>query len=220
MLYEMDYLQNLAEINWFDWFIILITILLAYKFIVSLFDWFVDKLGLETKAMRQKREDHELLVKTSQGLIALQDKHDRDDKKLEECISTFIEETRKENDVLREEMRQFTENRIHDREQSFAIQKELTNSIRVVAESQVDRDQKIEALMCGSKELLGDTIDQRFDKYVELHGIPQTEVDEFDAIYEAYAGLKGNHGREFKYKYVKENLPVIPVSTKLMLEEK
>ena len=51
-----------------------------------------------------------------------------------------------------------------------------------------------------------------------LHVIPQTEVDEFDAIYEAYSGLKGNHGREFKYKYVKENLPVIPVETKLVMD--
>lgn len=97
--------------------------------------------------------------------------------------------------------------------------KELTNSVKAITKGQDERDEQIAALMEGSKELLGDTIDQRYDKYISLGGIPQNEVDEFDAIYNAYTGLKGNHGRETKYKYVKEHLPVLPVKTEIITDK-
>ena len=58
------------------------------------------------------------------------------------------------------------------------------------------------------------------EKHVkQLHGIPENEVDEFRAIYDAYAGLNGNHGRERKYNYVMTSLPVIQVETKIMDNE-
>ena len=211
----MDELQYLQEINYGLVFLSAIAILIAIKFLVSLFEWFINKLGLETKGMRQKRQDHELLIKTSENLAELKNKHDHDDCELKECLSSFIEETKRENEMLRNEMRQFSENRIHDRQQSFEIQKELTDSIKVIVDGQEDRDKQIEALMCGSKELLGDTIDQRYAKYISLGGIPQNEVDEFDDLYVAYKRLHGNHGRDAKYDYVKEHLPVIPVEVTL-----
>lgn len=74
--------------------------------------------------------------------------------------------------------------------------------------------------MCGSKELLGNTIDERYARYIELGGIPQNEIDEFDSIFEAYQNLNGNHGRETKYEYVKNHLSVIPVKTELVMKQK
>ena len=41
----------------------------------------INKLGLETKWMREKREEHELLLNTSNSLIILRQKHDEDMKK-------------------------------------------------------------------------------------------------------------------------------------------
>ena len=75
------------------------------------------------------------------------------------------------------------------------------------------RDLQIEALMFGTKELLGIEIDQKYDKFIKIQGILSDEVDEFNSIYEAYRKLKGNHNREKKYNYVNDNLPVIPVTT-------
>jgi len=183
----MVHIENLININWYNVFIGFITLVLGWQFLYKTFiEGIIKRFGIETKAMREKREDHELLINTSKSLIALQERHEKDERKLEKCLSEFIEETKNKNE-------------------------ELTYSIKVVMDGQLERDRQIEALMCGSKELLGDTIDQRYSRYIALGGIPENEVDEFDSIYEAYKGLKGNHGRETKYNYVKEHLPVIPV---------
>lgn len=93
------------------------------------------------------------------------------------------------------------------------IQKDLKNSIELLTKSDVNRSLQIESLMVGTKELLGDTIDQKYEKYIRLGGIPSDEVDEFNSVYDAYRGLKGNHNREKKYEYVMNNLPIMPVTT-------
>lgn len=43
--------------------------------IISLTEWLIDGLGIETNGMRKRREEHELLVKTSSNLTALQEKY-------------------------------------------------------------------------------------------------------------------------------------------------
>lgn len=53
-------------------------ILFGAKAIVSLFEWVINKLGLETKEMRKRREGHDLLIQTSQGLASLQKQHEKD----------------------------------------------------------------------------------------------------------------------------------------------
>jgi hypothetical protein len=131
--------------------------------------------------------------------------------KLEKMLSEFMVE-------VRNEIKQFTSNRVHDREQSLEIQKELTNSIKAVAEIQMERDEKIDALICGSKELLGSTIDQLYSRYLALNGVPENEVDELDDIFQAYKRLNGNHRRDLKYDYIKNHLEVIPVETKLVIK--
>lgn len=190
----MDAIENITQINYLTTCLSVLSILLAFKFLTITFDWFVERFGIETKQMRKRREDHKLLINTSQNVIALQEKGEKDNNGLRDCLTSFIEETRKENQELRAEM-------------------------RTLAVGHQNRDKQIEALMCGSKELLGDTIDKRYDKYIRLKGIPQNEVDEFNDIYLAYARLNGNHGRETKYQYVKQNLPVIPVETKLLIDD-
>ena len=99
------------------------------------------------------------------------------------------------------------------REQSIRIQKDLKESIEYLAKSDSTRSEQIESLMTGTKELLGDKIDQKYEKYIRLGGIPSDEVDEFNSVYDAYRGLMGNHNREKKYNYVTDNLPIIPVTT-------
>lgn len=77
-------MNNIIELTKIDFayvFIAVILILVGIKFIVSLFEWIVRKLSLETKWMRQKREEHDLLIKTSQNLTALQKKHEEDVKR-------------------------------------------------------------------------------------------------------------------------------------------
>ena len=197
----------------------IIAAMLTFKFLSDLFEWFIKKFGIETKSMREKRENKELLKTTAENLAALQTKHTADEESFRKNLNDYMNESREDRKALHAEMKQYSENRISDRKQSFQIQKELTDSIKEIAKGQDERERQIIALMEGSKELLGDTIDQRYDKYIALKGIPQNEVDEFDAIYNAYGGLKGNHGRQTKYEYVKEHLPVLPVKTEVITNE-
>lgn len=182
--------------------------------------------GIKTKS----DIEHELIVQTSQDLATLQKQHVKDmeefqkrqdenvsqsiahDKVIREELQAFTTEVRDAINLLNAQMEQYNENRVHDRAQSFEIQKQLNDRSD-------DRDKKIEALMLGSMELLGDKIDQRFSRYVSLDGIPENEVDEFDGIFAAYKGLGGNHKREEKYKYVKNHMRVIPVESKLKIDE-
>ncbi len=66
--------------------------------------------------------------------------------------------------------------------------------------------------------MLGDKIDQKFDKYTKLGGIPANEVDEFESMCQAYFRLHGNHNRKTKYDYVTKRMSVIPVETNLISE--
>ena len=182
--------------------------------------------GIKTKSDL----DHELLIKTSQNLATLQDQHIKDmdefkkrqeenvvqsithDERIRNELQAFTTEVRDAIDRLNAQMKQYNDNRVHDRAQSFEIQKQLN-------ERSDDRDKKIESLMIGSMELLGDKIDQRFSRYVALDGIPENEVEEFDGIFAAYKGLGGNHKRAEKYRYVKDHMKVIPVESKLKTDK-
>lgn len=222
----MEEIVTLVEI---DWKSVIIALVLALGFVVALLkalEYLAEKFGIETK----KQRDHKLLIQTSQNLTALQEQHTKDikefkdsqtenvnqsirhDEIIKEELKSFIDEIRSSIVSLTNQMNQYSENRIHDREQSFEIQRQLNKRSD-------DRDKKIEALMLGNMELLGDKIDQRFSRYVALDGIPENEVEEFDGIFAAYKALNGNHKREEKYKYVKNHMKVIPVEAKIKIDE-
>ena len=74
----MNEITELTKIDFAYVFVAVLLILVSIKFAVSLFEWAVNILGLETKWMRQKREEHDLLMQTSQGLIELQAHHKKD----------------------------------------------------------------------------------------------------------------------------------------------
>lgn len=111
----MSEITELTKINFSYVFIAVILILVAVKFAVSLLEWIIDKLGLETKWMRQKREEHELLIQTSHNLTALQAKHredaERSDRRDEEISFDIKKLTRmfvdKEIDDMRWEINNF-----------------------------------------------------------------------------------------------------------------
>ena len=71
----MDAITELFKQDFSSLFISIFIILVGIKAIVSLFEWVIGKLGLETKWMRKSREEHELLLKTSENLAELQEKH-------------------------------------------------------------------------------------------------------------------------------------------------
>ena len=214
----MDEIVTLVEIDWKPVIVALVLLLCFTVGFLKALEYLAGKFGIETKTQR----DHKLLIKTSDNLAALQEQHDKDmeqslehDREMRESLSNFIAEMRETVAETQRQMKEYTENRVHDREQSFAIQKELTESIKVVADGGKRREEQIEAVMIGNRELLGAEIDRRFDRYIEMGGIPSDELDEFISLHDAYKGCKGNHNRDAKFQYIIENLPVLPVESKL-----
>lgn len=222
----MNDVNTLIEL---DWQSVIIALVVGLGVIVGFWksvEYIAAKFGIETRQSR----DHKLLEQTARNLTELQKQHVSDIKEFKETQKTNVEQSIKHDERIRNELKEFTtevrtaidslnaqmqqynDNRVHDRAQSFEIQKQLN-------ERSADRDLKIQALMTGSMELLGDKIDQRFSRYVALDGIPENEVDEFNGLYAAYKGLGGNHKREEKYKYVRDHMKIIPVGPTLKENE-
>ena len=197
----MDSIESLKELDPWVIFSVILSAILAGQFLYKIvIEGIFQKYGWETKKMRQHREDNEkfnavmeLVNKTAENLDKLQQRHTKDEEDFRNSLNNYMEESRKERKALHDEMAKFTNNRVSDRQQSLQIQKELSDSIKDLIDRQGNRDEQIVALMCGTKELLGSTIDELYEKYINLKGIPQNEVDEFDSIYSAYRGLNGNH---------------------------
>lgn len=154
VLYGMENLEQLAQIDWWYVIIAICLALVCVKFLWSLADWFLfEKLKIETGKMKQQREDRELLKATTElakttaeNLDKLQLRHTVDEEEFRNNLNNYIEESRKDRKILHDEMSKFTNNRVNDRQQSLQIQKELKDSIKNLIDGQKDRDVKIENL--------------------------------------------------------------------------
>lgn len=166
----MNELKELMQINWQYVILSIFILLVSVKFIWSLLDWLLfEKLGIETRKMKQKREETallrdtaelakttaELAKTTAENLDKLQKRHTKDEEEFRNNLNSYMEESRKDRMALHSEMTRFTDNRINDRKQSLEIQKELKDSIKVLTDGQHDRDEKINNLtdMFVSKEI-------------------------------------------------------------------
>ena len=131
------------------------------------------------------------------------------------------------------EIKQIIENRNHDREQSYVVQKELTDSQKELASKQNElsdlvsdiikssetRDEQIKNLTIAQREVMADRINQKYKYYIKINGIPEDEIDEFTNLHMAYKGCGGNHSGDAKYEYSINHLPIIPVETKLKFDK-
>lgn len=213
----MDNLEQLMQIDWWYVIIALLLLLVGIRFVWTLFDWlFFEKLGIETKKMKQRRQESELLrttaemaKTTAENLDRLQQRHTKDEEEFRSNLNNYIEESRKDRKALHSEMTKFADNRVSDRKQSLEIQKELKDSISA-------RDIQIESLVVANKEMLAEKINEKYKYYISIKGIPEDEYDEFVALHKAYNGVGGNHHGDAKFQYCIDHLPIIPVETKLV----
>lgn len=193
----MDAIRPLIEIDYVKLITQLCLIIIGLNYFIPICkNLFCKILGIETKFQREKKEQKILLEETVEKVTELNNK--------------FNKAANNTDNLFNDKMIDFY---TPYKEQSIRIQKDLKESIEYLAKSDSTRSEQIESLMTGTKELLGDKIDQKYEKYIRLGGIPSDEVDEFNSVYDAYRGLMGNHNREKKYNYVTDNLPIIPVTT-------
>ena len=223
----MSELKELMKIDWWYVLIALCVFLVSVKFVWSLLDWLLfEKLGIETRKMKQKRQERELLKDTAElakttaelarttaeNLDKLRTRHTEDEEEFRQNLNDYIEESRKDRKALHDEMTKFADNRISDRCQSIEIQKELKDSIAA-------RDIQIESLVIANKEMLAEEINKKYKYYISIKGIPEDEYDEFVSLHKAYNGVGGNHHGDAKFQYCIDHLPIIPVETKLAYNE-
>lgn len=211
----MEELTQFTQIDFQQLFLWLCLIFITLGVLVITWDKTIGRLlkkfGIETKGMRQRREDHELLIKVSENLVKLQERHEKDEEEFRNNLNNYMEESRKDRKALHDEMSKFSANRVNDRQQSLQIQKELKDSIS-------SRDVQIESLVIANKELLAEKINEKYKYYLSIKGIPEDEYDEFVNLHTAYKGCGGNSSGDAKFEYCINHLPVIPVETKLVIK--
>lgn len=223
----MDQIEALFSVDWKSVIIAIFIALFSFQITIRLFQWLLfDFFGIETKAMRQRKEEHRLLLQTANDLKELSMQHKEDvrksiehDQKIQNNLDNCMTEIKMSLEETQVAIRKFTENRIHDREQSFAIQKELTESMTKISDSNNIRDEQLNDIVWSQKESLADRINQKYKHYLSIKGIPEDEVDEFVSLHSAYKKIGGNHHGDAKFNYCMEHLPIIPVEVKLKYDK-
>ncbi len=221
----MEQIKELMQIDFISLLYSVFIVLVGIKSVTAVFEWVINKLGLETKWMRKQREEHDLLIRTSQNLTELKKQHIHDvevsnihDENIKKELSAFMSEIKSSISETQSEIKKFAENRISDRQQSLKIQKELTDSIKSIVTYNFSKDKQIDNLMAAQREVLADKINEKYKCYISIKGIPEDEVDEFTNLHTAYKGVGGNHSGDAKYEYCMNHLEVIPVKTKLLMD--
>lgn len=193
----MDAIRPIMEIDYVKLITQLCLIIIGLNYFIPICkNLFCKVLGIETKFQREKKEQKILLQETID--------------KVTELSTKFNDASNNTDHLFEEKLVKFY---TPYREQSMDIQKDLKDSIELLTKADITRSEQIESVMVGIKELLGDTIDQKYEKYIRLGGIPSDDVDEFNSVFSAYEKVNGNHNRKKKYDYVMDNLPIIPVTT-------
>ena len=218
----MGDIKELLNIDFSLLFFSLLVVIIAAKTVISAAEWLFHKLGIEFAWMRNKKDDHELLMKTANKLQKIEQKHSEDvmasihhDEKIEGMISKTVEKIYDSISDVNSKVERFEENRRTDVQQSKDARKLLMDSVSDIQHSNLNRDRQIDALINAQKESLADKINQKYKYYISIGGIPEDEVDEFTNLHMAYKGVGGNHAGDAKYNYVKEHLRVIPVNESL-----
>lgn len=113
----MEPIREFFGIDWKAFGITIFVALLGFQAIIQVLHWFLcDFLCLETKAMREKKEEHELLLLTQQKIqdLEISQRNDekelhRSNKELKECIENLTKMyVDKEIDDIRWEILDFS----------------------------------------------------------------------------------------------------------------
>lgn len=168
----MDAIKESINLDYAYIFISVFTILVGIKFAVSLFEWFVNKLGLETKWMREKREEQELLAQTSKTVNALS-----------ENLNLLTQKHK-------QDIQEIYENNLKYREQSQEIRADLKNNIEKVSQKideMTDRNnRRIQAE-------LKDRIGQSYRYYHEKQKINDIEFEALEDLISSYESSGGSN---------------------------
>ena len=160
----MSNIEQLIQIDFKQLFVWLVLILLVAKTIVDAISgtvgkWLKNK-GVETKAMREKREDHEMVLANVQAIKELAEIHKRDndisnehDDKLRDDMTQFMTEVRSDIGELKSSLQETFNNRKNDRQVSIEREQRLSTRIDTLVDASKQRDISIETISNGLDKL-------------------------------------------------------------------
>ena len=161
----MQEIIELTKIDFSTIFISVLIILMGIKSIISLFEWVINKSGLEIKWLRKQRKEHELLTQTSQNLSALQERHIHDMEKSDRRDEEILSDIKKLTDM-------FIEKEIDD------MRWEINNFATIVSEGKpCNKDSFTHCIH----------IYEKYEKILEENGLKNGEVEiSMELINDAY----------------------------------
>lgn len=169
----MNDIKALLEIDYKVVFLGLFFLLAGFKAGTMLIEWFFfDFLGIETKWMKARREDHEKILANAQAIKDLSEIHKRDnnisnehDDKLREDLSLFMTEVRDDIGELKISMQESFDNSVKYRQVSIEKEKRLDTRIDTLVDSSKQRDISVEAISNGLEKLTKIFIDKEISDY-------------------------------------------------------
>ena len=127
----MNALTDLLKMDIAAWIVGAFLIMAGINKGIEILGNFSKSIGKPFKWVKKRDADHDELEKAKGRIADLEAKHTDDTKALHQEIKDSI-------DDLKKQMKEYSDNRVSDRKQSFAIQKELTEAQGKISKS-VDR---------------------------------------------------------------------------------
>ena len=162
----MSNIEQVIQIDFKQLFIWLGLILLTAKILTDAFSGTIGKwlekkgVKIETKNMREKREDHEKILDNAQAIKDLAELHKQDniisnkhDEEIGEALSKFMLEVRSDIKELKYSMKESFDNSVKYRQISIEKEQNLNNRIDGLVNSSKQRDVSVEAISSGLEKL-------------------------------------------------------------------
>lgn len=127
----MNALTDLLEMDIAAWIVGAFLIMAGINKGIEILGNFSKSIGKPFKWVKKRDADHDEIEKTKTRIADLETQHETDTTALHREIKESI-------DDLKKQMKEYSDNRVSDRKQSFAIQKELTEAQGKISKS-VDR---------------------------------------------------------------------------------
>ena len=197
--------MQIPQIDWWYVVIAMVVLLIVIEVFWSLLDKFLfQRLGIETKKMRQRRLESEqlkttaeLAKATAENLDKLQKRHCKDEEEFRNNLNNYIEESRRDRQALHDEMTTYSNNRINDRRQSLEIQKELTDSqnkitdkVDGICRKLIDMEEKENKRV---QSEIKERIAQSYRQYNETKQISSMELEALEDLIETYEAHGGEN---------------------------
>lgn len=175
--YEMEYWNNLTEIDWVLWIAGLYALFEFFKWTWSAVEWLISKFGIETKGMKSKREVRDRLIKAENDITDIRETSTQN-------VNTFLEHERLMSESFVDVKKEIVQEigKLNDK-----IDKQHTHL------EEIDRDGKRRDCSLMRDRLLSGLryFSQNRDEHNNVH-ISMTDFENMSKMFEEYEKAGGN----------------------------